>query len=146
MALAPSLAGAQAACREDVIGLRGDWGQAQFTVEVADDEDERAQGLMHRKDLARSAGMLFVYDQPRTVRFWMKNTLIPLDMIFADASGTVRRIHHRAQPHSERLIPGGSDIKYVLEINGGMAAMLGITEGSQLRHPSIGGDGAAWPC
>jgi uncharacterized membrane protein (UPF0127 family) len=58
----------------------------------------------------------------------------------------VRRIHHEAQPHSERLIPGGSDIKYVLEINGGMARMLGISEGSQLRHPSIGGDGAAWPC
>ena len=132
-------------CREDQINLRGDWGQARFTVEVVDDKEERARGLMHRESLPKSAGMLFVYESPRTVNFWMRNTLIPLDMIFADETGTVRRVHHRAEPLSERLIPGGSGIQYVLEVNGGLAEALNITEGSELRHPSIRA-GAAWPC
>ena len=132
-------------CRDDQITVRGDWGQARFTVEVADDRDERAQGLMHRESMPSSAGMLFVYEQPRTARFWMKNTLIPLDIIFADKTGTVRRVHHNAVPLSEKLIPGGSGIQYVLEINGGMAEALNISEGSELRHPAIG-EAAAWPC
>ncbi|GGO52135.1 hypothetical protein SAMN05444398_101430 [Roseovarius pacificus] len=133
-------------CRDDRVALRGDWGQAGFTVEVADDAEERAQGLMHREQMAKSAGMLFVYPAPRSVGFWMKNTLIELDMIFADRTGTVRRVHHRAQPHDERPIMGGRDIQYVLEINGGLARQLGISEGSQMQHPSIDAQVAAWPC
>ncbi len=133
-------------CRDDRVTLRGDWGQAAFTVEVADDPDERAQGLMHRDSMARTAGMLFVYPAPKAVGFWMKNTLIELDMIFADRTGVVRRVHHRAQPHDERPIMGGGDIQYVLEINGGMAEQFGISEGSQLRHPAIDTKAAAWPC
>jgi len=146
LALLPGLGMAEEACRDDRIALRGDWGQARFTVELADDPAERAQGLMHRESMARSAGMLFVYEKPQVVRFWMKNTLIPLDMIFADVTGTVRRVHHMARPHSEKLIPGGSGIKYVLEINGGLAEQLGIGEGSQLRHPAIEAARAAWAC
>ena len=143
--VAAGMAAATDVCREDQINLRGDWGEARFTVEVVDDKNERAQGLMHRENLPKSAGMLFVYETPRTVRFWMRDTLIPLDMIFADETGTVRRVHHRAVPLSEKLIPGGKGIQYVLEINGGLAETLNITTGSELRHPSIG-DAAAWPC
>jgi len=135
-----------ATCSGDMVHLRGPDGEAAFRVEVADTEAERAQGLMHRESMARSAGMLFVYEKPQVVRFWMKNTLIPLDMIFADVTGTVRRVHHMARPHSEKLIPGGSGIKYVLEINGGLAEQLGIGEGSQLRHPAIEAAKAAWAC
>lgn len=133
-------------CRDNRISVRGDWGQAAFTVEVADDPEERAQGLMHRASMAKTAGMLFVYPAPKRVGFWMKNTLIELDMIFADRTGTVRRVHNRAQPHDERPIMGGRDIQYVLEINGGMAEQLGISEGSQLRHPAIDMKAAIWPC
>ncbi len=95
--------------------------------------------------MATSAGMLFVYDEPQFVSFWMRNTLIPLDMLFLDATGTVQHIHENAIPLDETAIPGGDDIQYVLEINGGLSSRLGITVGSALRHPSIG-DNAAWAC
>ena len=144
--LSPGLAAADDACRDDTAYLRGDWGEARFTVELADDADERAQGLMYREAMAQSAGMLFVYDDPGRARFWMKNTLIPLDMLFADASGSVRRIARNAVPGSERLIDGGGGIQYVLEINGGLADALNIDIGTQLRHPAIPAGLAAWPC
>ncbi|MEQ9257990.1 MAG: DUF192 domain-containing protein [Roseovarius sp.] len=146
LACAPVGARAQEACDEGAIHLRGDWGQARFSIAVADDEEERAQGLMFVETLATSAGMLFVYESERPVRFWMKNTLIPLDMIFADATGTVQRVHSRAEPGSERLIYGGDAIQYVLEINGGLAEQFGIAEGTLLRHPAIASEAAAWPC
>jgi len=134
-------------CAPDQVTLRGDWGQARFTIELADDPDERAQGLMHRESMAQSAGMLFVYPEPKQVGFWMKNTLIALDMIFIDAAGTVKKVHSNAIPHDETPIFGGSpDIKAVLEINGGLSERLGIAPGTQLRHPAFADGGAVWPC
>lgn len=133
-------------CAPDAVFVKGDWGQARFSVEIADDEAERAQGLMHRTEMARSAGMLFVYPQPQAMSFWMRNTLIELDMIFVDARGVVRHIHHRAQPLDETPILGGRDLTHVLEVNGGVAELFGINIGSVLRHPSFAQDDAAWPC
>lgn len=133
-------------CRDDTVYLKGDFGQARFSVEIADDEQERSRGLMHRTDMASSAGMLFVYERPQTMSFWMRNTLIELDMLFVDATGVVRHIHHRAQPLDETPIFGGRDLTHVLEINGGLAEKLGITTGSQLRHPSFSPDNAVWAC
>jgi uncharacterized membrane protein (UPF0127 family) len=78
-------------------------------------------------------------------QFWMKNTLIPLDMIFADAAGRVTRVHAMAVPGDETPVEGGAGVQFVLEINGGLAERLGIAPGAELRHPAIG-DGAAWPC
>ncbi len=144
LALLPAVA--QAACREDRIDLRGDWGSARFTVEVADTTAERALGLMNRESMPRGAGMLFVYDAPATVSFWMRNTLIPLDMIFADETGRVTRVHENARPLDETPIPGGDDVQYVLEINGGLSADLGIAPGTEMRHPAIPDAVAAWPC
>ena len=135
-----------AACRDDQVVLRGDWGQARFGVELADDDSERARGLMHRETLPKSAGMLFVYPHPQTVGFWMRNTLIPLDMIFLDRTGVVMHVHHNAIPHDETPIVGGDDILAVLEINGGLAHALGITPGSQMQHPAFTPKTAAWPC
>ncbi|WP_137700377.1 DUF192 domain-containing protein [Marimonas lutisalis] len=132
-------------CREDAVLLRGDWGQARFGVEVADTGGERARGLMHRENLPKSRGMLFVYHKVGYVAFWMKNTLIPLDMIFLDETGTVVKVHHEAQPLDPTVIPGGDNVKAVLEINGGLARDMGIAEGSEMRHPSFG-KAAAWPC
>ncbi len=142
------MAGAAAAgvCRDDSVSLRGDWGKALFSIEVADDQAERSRGLMFRKKLPLSAGMLFVYERPQTLSFWMRNTLIPLDLLFIDAQGVVQRIHHSAKPLDETPIPGGDDLLSVLEINGGLARRLGITEGTQLRHPAFAKNKPAWPC
>lgn len=150
-ALGIALAGAmpvwaESPCREDTLMLRGDWGQARFRVEVADSADERALGLMNRESMPSSAGMLFVFPETQPVGFWMKNTLIPLDMLFVDEGGTVARIHHKAIPLDPTPIASGGPVRYVLEINGGLAAAMGITEGSQIRHPAILQDGAVWSC
>lgn len=139
------VARAEPLCDVNVVQLRGPWGQAQFRVELADEPTARARGLMHRESLPLSQGMLFVYEHPQRVSFWMRNTLIPLDMLFIDARGRVRRIHHQAIPRDETQIPGGPDILAVLEINGGLAARMGMTEGSEIRHPAFGFD-ALWPC
>ncbi len=118
----------------------------RFTVEVADDNAERRQGLMFRESMPASAGMLFVYDNPRHASFWMDNTLIPLDMVFADETGTVTRIHENAVPRDQTTIDGGQGVQFVLEINGGLARRLGIAEGAVLRHPAIDPAIAAFPC
>ena len=137
---------AQAACAPDRVELRGPWGQARFTVEIADTDETRAQGLMHRERLARSAGMLFIYDAPVAPSFWMRNTLIPLDMIFVQPTGRVSHIHHEAVPLDETPIPGGENVLMVLEINGGLARALGLSLGSEMRHPRLPQEDALWPC
>lgn len=141
-----SLAQAQAACRADTVFLRGDWGQARFTVELADTPQTRSRGLMFRESMPRSVGMLFIYDRPQRATFWMRNTLISLDMIFTDETGVVQHVHHEAIPGDETTIDGGSRILTVLEINGGLAKAMGIVPGSQIRHPAFSSDKAAWPC
>jgi hypothetical protein len=145
LALALAAGAAGAACAPGTAELRWPGGAARFSVEVADDEAERGRGLMFREALAPSAGMLFVYESPRRARFWMKNTLIPLDMIFLDAAGVVTRVHADAVPLDETPIDGGPGVRFVLEIGGGLAARLGIAPGAELRHPAVG-QGAAWPC
>lgn len=137
---------AVAACDPGTAELRGGARVVRFAVDLADDADERARGLMFRPSMASSAGMLFVYDRPQHAVFWMKNTLIPLDMIFADATGRVTHVHSGAIPHDETPIDGGRYVQFVLEINGGLADALGIVPGHQLRHPAIAQDGAAWRC
>ena len=140
-----ALAGsAAAACASDRLDLRGPFGLASFRVAVADDPEERAQGLMHVEEMGRFEGMLFIYERPQPVAFWMKNTLIPLDMIFADSAGVVQRVHANAIPGDLTAIPGGEDIQYVLEVNGGLAATLGIAPGAEMRHPGIAMP--AWGC
>ncbi len=141
-----AVAGFAAECRADLVQLRGDWGQAQFTVQVADDSAERAQGLMHVAEMPRSVGMLFFYPRAQSVSFWMKNTLIPLDMIFMTPDGRVSRIHENAVPGDLTPISGGEGVQLVLEINGGLARAIGISEGSELRHPLVDQKNALWPC
>lgn len=138
-ALALVAGAAQADCRDDRVVISGDWGQAAFTVTIADDAGERAQGLMNVPSMPMMTGMLFVYPAPQRASFWMRNTLIPLDMLFADESGTIVTVHPDAVPMDETPIPGGDDIRYVLEINGGLAARLGIAPGDAMQHPAIAG-------
>lgn len=137
---------AESQCREDAIWLRGDWGSARFGVKVANDGQERARGLMFVERMAMGTGMFFVYPRPQETNFWMKNTLIPLDIIFADHRGVVQTVHPNAIPGDLTPIPGGQGIQYVLEINGGLAKSLGIVPGSVFQHPAIAQDTAAWAC
>jgi uncharacterized protein len=136
---------AEAACATGRVDLRWPGGAESFAVEVADDGPERSRGLMFRTGLDPAAGMLFVYESPRQASFWMKNTLIPLDMIFADVTGTVTRVHANAIPGDTTPIDGGEGVAFVLEINGGLAARIGLEPGAELRHPAVGA-AAAWPC
>ena len=148
LGLAVAVAGAGAAfaeCAPGRVDLRGDWGQASFSVEIADDPAERAEGLMHRPSLPSGAGMLFVYERVGAPSFWMRNTLIPLDMIFLRPDGVVQHVHDRAIPGDETPISGGDGVLAVLEINGGLAEAMGIGPGSEMRHPAFGPE-AAWPC
>jgi hypothetical protein len=115
-------------------------GVRHFTVEIADTEATREKGLMFRKQLAADRGMLFDFKTPQPVAFWMKNTLIPLDMLFIAPDGRVISIARNATPMSETPIPSGGDILGVLEIRGGRAAEIGVEPGDQVRerifHPS----------
>lgn len=139
------MAGQAMACSDDRVTVSGDWGHANFNVVVADTGPERSQGLMNVPDMPLMTGMLFVYDSPHRASFWMRNTLIPLDMLFAGPDGTILSIHANANPLDDTSIPGGDGIQYVLEINGGLATRLGVDVGDVLQHPSIGPI-AAMPC
>jgi len=136
---------ASAACNDAAVTVIGDFGQARFKVDVADTNETRARGLMFVEQMSVLEGMLFIYESPRNATFWMKNTLIPLDMLFADMTGTIQTLHENATPGDETTINGGEGIIAVLEINGGLSSRLGIKEGDVLQHPSFG-DAAAAPC
>lgn len=113
-------------------------GDYPFTVEIADTEELRAKGLMYRQELAPDAGMLFDFQEERHVSFWMRNTYIPLDMIFIAADGTVRRVHVNAKPHDITSIPSNAPVRFVLEIPGGRSVEIGLAEGDTIDHPLIG--------
>ena len=146
LCLGAGIAQAQETCAPDRVDLRGDWGQASFSVEIADTVDSRSMGLMYREDLPRGAGMLFVYEHPQRAAFWMKNTLIPLDIIFLDETGVVTSVHSNAIPHDLTPIPGGDRVFAVLEINGGLARRYGIGPGTQMRHEVFSSNTSVWPC
>ncbi|WP_061935762.1 DUF192 domain-containing protein [Aureimonas sp. AU22] len=112
-------------------------GSHAIEVEVAATPKEREIGLMNRESLADDTGMLFDFRESRPVSMWMKNTLIPLDMLFIDKTGTIVRIARNAKPHSLETIPSGKPVRYVLEINGGAAAGYGAKAGDRLEHPLI---------
>jgi uncharacterized protein len=110
----------------------------KFDIEMADTEPRREHGLMYRKQLGAYEGMLFDFFQEQQVTFWMKNTLIPLDMVFIAADGTIKSIHANAVPMSTDTIPSEFPVRAVLEINGGSARLLGIKPGDKVKHPIFG--------
>lgn len=109
-------------------------GKIPFRIEIVDTPQTRAKGLMHRKAIAPDYGMLFHFQNAQPVAFWMKNTLIPLDMIFAGPDGKIHRIHHKAQPGDLTMRGSKKPTRGVLEIRGGLASKLGIKVGDYLRH------------
>jgi uncharacterized protein len=118
----------------DVVMVEAGASQYRFEVEIADEPDERAQGLMYRQSLADNAGMLFVYSQPQPVEFWMKNTPLSLDIVFVRDDGTIARIADHTTPMSEDLIPSGEPVRAVLEVKAGTMHQLGVTVGDRLRN------------
>ena len=113
-------------------------GPHRFKVELAETPAQMTQGLMFRTSLAPDAGMLFDYKQPTVATMWMRNTLIPLDMLFVDAQGRIVNIHQRAVPQSLDVIAATAPVRAVIELNGGTAARLGIEPGDRVVHPIFG--------
>jgi uncharacterized membrane protein (UPF0127 family) len=113
-------------------------GRHRFKVEIAETPEQMEQGLMFRRSLAPDAGMLFDYKQPTVATMWMRNTLIPLDMLFVDPTGRIINIQPRTIPQSDDLIAAAAPVRAVIELNGGTAGRLGIVPGDQVVHPIFG--------
>jgi len=109
-------------------------GTHDFKVEIAADDVTRERGLMNRRYMPADHGMLFEFPVEAPVSFWMKNTYIPLDMVFVSSAGVVTAIAARAEPLSERVIPSGPACRGVVELNGGVAASIGLKVGDRVRH------------
>jgi len=108
-----------------------------FKVWIADNNSRRERGLMFVRQLDADAGMLFIYDSPQSISMWMKNTKIPLDMLFVSANGRVMRVVENTQPESLKTIDSGSDVIGVVELNAGTAAKLHIRAGARVIHPAF---------
>lgn len=121
--------------------VRSAKGSHKFSVELAVTEAQHSQGLMFRRHLAPDAGMLFLYRQAQVARFWMKNTYVPLDMLFIAADGRIRSIAERTVPLSLETVSSDGVVIAVLELNAGTAARLGIRPGDRVIHPSLGTGG-----
>lgn len=117
--------------------IRTRTGSHWFTVELARTARQHARGLMFRRRLAPDTGMLFLYRTTQPVTMWMKNTFVPLDMLFVAADGRIVRIAQRTVPHSIQTIPSGGPVSAVLEVNGGTAERLGIRTGDRIVHPAF---------
>jgi uncharacterized protein len=133
--LAACFMGQAAAASVDKLAIEtADGRTLAFTVEVQHTPEELARGLMNRPSLPADAGMLFDFGSDRPVSMWMKNTLIPLDMVFIDKDGRITGIAQRAVPYSLEVIPSPGPVRAVLEINGGVAEKLGIRTGDRVAH------------
>jgi uncharacterized membrane protein (UPF0127 family) len=125
---------AQTGLKQVPLTIRSRNGVHRFTVAVARTPEQQERGLMFVRFLAPNRGMIFPYDPPQQVAFWMKNTLIPLDIIFIRADGRIARIAN-AKPLDETPLPSGEPAAAVLEIAGGRAAQLGIKAGDRVEWP-----------
>ena len=106
-----------------------------FSVEIAENDADRAKGLMFRKELPEGKGMLFDFKREQDVSFWMQNTYISLDMLFIRGDGTILRIAENTEPLSTRMVPSGGPVLAVLEVIAGTSRKLGIAPGDRVAHP-----------
>jgi uncharacterized membrane protein (UPF0127 family) len=134
----PSLIGTASAQETTELWIETSAGaRYRFEVELALTPEQQALGLMHRAEMAANAGMLFVFEPARPASFWMKNTLISLDMLFIGVDGRIVNIGARTEPLSLASVPSNGPVRAVLEINGGLAAMLGIEPGDKIVHEAF---------
>ena len=118
-----------------VIIDKGDCDGVGFSVELSLTAKQQIQGLMNRTSMPEEAGMLFIFNQEKERGFWMKNTLIPLDMIFIKKNGVIHKVHSNAKPNDLTSIKSDGPVIAVLEINGGLSQQLGIDAGDIVHHP-----------
>ena len=133
------LAGAALGADTRTLEIASKTGVHAFAVEMATTDAERAQGLMNRKELPEGQGMLFDFHRDQEVGFWMRNTYIPLDMIFIRSDGRIMRIAENTEPLSEKIVPSNSPVRGVLEVIAGTARKLGIAVGDRVAHPIFTG-------
>jgi uncharacterized protein len=127
-----------ASFQKSTLTIDTDRGPQRFNIEIAKTPQQQEQGLMFRRSLPANAGMLFDFGTTEPAAFWMKNTLIPLDMLFIAADGKIADIHERAVPLSEATIYSKVPVRAVLELNGGTVSRLGIHLGDVVHFPIFG--------
>jgi uncharacterized membrane protein (UPF0127 family) len=127
------------AAERQTLEIASKTGVHAFSVEMATTNAQREKGLMYRKSLPEGQGMLFDFQQDQEVGFWMKNTYIPLDMIFIRGDGRILRIAENTEPLSEKIVPSNGPVRAVLEVIGGTARKLGIAPGDRVAHPIFKG-------
>ncbi len=118
----------------ETLEIASSTGVHPFSVEMAETDEERARGLMFRKEMPEGKGMLFDFKAEQPVAFWMKNTYVSLDMIFIKADGRILSIAENTEPLSERGVPSGGPVRGVLEVVAGTAKKLGIKPGDRVAH------------
>lgn len=105
--------------RQSDLAIQTNLNKITYHVEIADTHYLRAKGLMHRKSMPQNHGMLFIFEKPQIISMWMKNTHIPLDMLFVDKNGIIRHIHENAKPFDETIISSVIPVSFVIELNAG---------------------------
>ena len=135
LAAPPAAAAPPAPAATDDLVIDTASGEHHFTVDVMRTRDELERGLMFRRQLAADRGMLFDFGSSQRVSMWMKNTYLPLDMVFIAADGRVVSVKRDAEPLSETIIPSGGDVLGVLEVNAGTAARIGVKPGDRVIDP-----------
>ena len=120
--------------QKNIIFVKTKFSNTQFVVELAKTPEQRQKGLMGRSSLKAQSGMLFLYESPRHVSFWMKNTLIGLDVIFLSSNGKILKIYHNAKPESLEIMGAGENVSAVLEINGNLAKTIKLEIGDCVKH------------
>jgi len=118
----------------EIVKVKSAKGEFYFNTEIAQTDREREKGLMYRKSMARDAAMLFLWDTDQPIQMWMKNTNIPLDMVFIRSDGKIANIAHKTTPNSRRLLSSKGQVRAVLELSAGTAEKIGLAEGHQVFH------------
>ncbi|WP_376709807.1 DUF192 domain-containing protein [Pseudochrobactrum lubricantis] len=114
-------------------------GEKSFGLEIADTDQKRSAGLMYRKDFPADRAMIFVFGEERPVMMWMANTPLPLDMLFVRNDGSIARVAENTVPFSKDIVASGEPVAFVIEVNAGIAAKLGIKAGDTVKHRIICG-------
>lgn len=133
------LSGNAEAMRREDMKLHTSKGIKVISVEITETQEEKMKGLMFRPSLPDNQGMIFAYDPPREITMWMRNTYIPLDMVFIRSDGIVHRIEAWTRPLSEEIIASRGDVAACLELAGGAAERIGLKPGDRVEHPMFGG-------
>ena len=134
----PAIAAEPQRLEESKLVLESGEQKFHFLVELADDDEERRVGLMHRRELGADRGMLFDFGRSQPVSMWMRNTYIPLDMLFINEAGEIVNIGHDTVPHSEAIVSSAGRVHFVLEVPAGTSRLLSIGPGDIVRHEAIG--------